>query len=82
MALCVIGCSRSGNTTPKSKPLAAVVAGRPVRLPIVEWDEFVGRLSPIESVQVRARVSGYLATTNFDEGQMVNAGDILAVIGR
>jgi RND family efflux transporter MFP subunit len=47
---------------------------------IVEWDEYVGRLAPLETVEVRARVSGYLATTNFDEGQIVNAGDLLAVI--
>ena len=60
--------------------MTAVVVAKPVILPIVEWDEFVGRLAPIESVQVRARVSGYLASTSFEEGQLVRAGDIVAVI--
>ncbi len=73
------GCSQTKEET-GSKPLTAVVVAKPVVLPIVEWDEFVGRLAPIESVQVRARVSGYLASTSFEEGQLVKAGDIIAVI--
>lgn len=74
------GCSKSAAPKSNAKPLTAVVVAKPVVMPIVEWDEFVGRLAPIESVQVRARVSGYLASTNFEEGQLVRAGDIIAVI--
>ncbi len=62
------------------KKLPKVVVAHPIKMPIVEWDEFVGRLDAIETVEVRARVSGYLATTNFEEGQIVKAGDLLAVI--
>jgi RND family efflux transporter MFP subunit len=51
-------------------------------MPIVEWDEFTGRFAAIESVNVRARVSGYLEETLFKEGQDVHAGDVLAVIDR
>ncbi len=47
-------------------------------MPIVEWDEFVGRLEAIETVEVRSRVSGYLASTSFEEGQLVR----LAMSGR
>ena len=75
-----IGCSKSRNPGGTNKAPTAVVVAEPVILPIVEWDEFVGRLAPIESVQVRARVSGYLASTSFEEGQLVRAGDIIAVI--
>tara|TARA_R110002072_G_scaffold273413_2_gene434323 strand:+ start:59528 stop:60826 length:1299 start_codon:yes stop_codon:yes gene_type:complete len=49
-------------------------------MPIVEWDEYTGRLDAIDSVEVRARVSGYLGTTHFHEGQMVEKGDLLAII--
>lgn len=49
-------------------------------MPIVEWDEFVGRLEPVETVQVRSRVSGYLASTNFEEGKIVHSGDVIAVV--
>lgn len=76
----ISGCSQSTNAKTNAKPLPNVVVAKPVILPIVEWDEFVGRLAPIESVQVRARVSGYLATTSFEEGQLVRAGDIIASI--
>jgi RND family efflux transporter MFP subunit len=61
-------------------PPAAVVTATPIVMPIVEWDSYVGRLEPVEFVEVRARVSGYLATTHFSEGQVVQAGDLLAVI--
>tara|TARA_R110002095_G_scaffold132582_1_gene115079 strand:- start:142 stop:1428 length:1287 start_codon:yes stop_codon:yes gene_type:complete len=47
---------------------------------IVEWDEYTGRLVPIDAVEVRARVSGYLQSTHFDEGHLIKAGDLLAII--
>ncbi len=74
------GCAKPAvaNSAPKPKP--AVVAAKPLVMPIVEWDEFVGRLEAIETVEVRSRVSGYLASTSFEEGQLVRAGDLLAVI--
>ncbi len=61
-------------------PVPEVIVGHPVRQLIVEWDEYVGRLEAVEFVEVRALVSGYLDSTHFDEGQIVNAGDLLAVI--
>jgi membrane fusion protein, multidrug efflux system len=79
--LCIFfGCSKTGTSITKDKPRASVVVSKPITLAIVEWDEFVGRLSPVDSVQVRARVSGYLASTDFEEGQFVQAGDIIAII--
>lgn len=82
-AIITSGCTKpvaanSAAAAPKPKP--AVVVARPVVMPIVEWDEFVGRLEAIETVEVRSRVSGYLAATSFEEGQLVRAGDVLAVI--
>jgi RND family efflux transporter MFP subunit len=57
-----------------------VTIGIPLKIPIVEWDDFVGRLEAIESADVRSRLSGYLATTSFAEGQLVTSGDVLATI--
>lgn len=65
---------------PTKKPTPTVVVALPVVMPIVEWDEFVGRLEPVETVQVRSRVSGYLASTSFEEGQIVHRGDVIAVV--
>jgi len=35
---------------------------------IVEWDEFTGRTEPVESVEVRPRVSGYIQKVQFQSG--------------
>lgn len=83
LALCIgpyAGCAKPAPPSAAPKPKPAVVAAKPVMMPIVEWDEFVGRLEAIETVDVRSRVSGYLASTSFEEGQLVHAGDVLAII--
>ena len=52
----------------------------PIQREIVDWDEFTGRLEAVESVDVRARVSGYLESIHFEDGQVVEQGDLLFVI--
>lgn len=47
---------------------------------IVEWSEFTGRVQPVESVDVRPRVSGYIQDVRFQSGQLVKRGDVLFVI--
>lgn len=44
---------------------------------IVEWDEYTARLQAVESVEVRARVSGYLESIHFKEGSVVEKGALL-----
>ena len=44
---------------------------------VTEWDEFTGRLEPVESVDVRPRVSGYISDVRFREGAIVRKGDPL-----
>jgi RND family efflux transporter MFP subunit len=53
---------------------------KPIEQDVTEWDEFTGRLEPIKSVEVRARVSGYLDSIHFTDGQLVKKGDLLFVI--
>ena len=53
---------------------------QPVLKEVTEWDDFTGRLEPIKSVEVRARVSGYLDSIHFKDGQVVKTGDLLFVI--
>jgi len=65
---------------PRSAPPAPVVAA-PARqgdLPIML--EGLGTVTPLASVTVRSRVDGQLMQVHFDEGQMVQAGDLLAEI--
>lgn len=47
---------------------------------ITEWDEYTGRFEASNRVEVRARVSGFLESVNFADGQMVNKGDVLFTI--
>jgi RND family efflux transporter MFP subunit len=77
-ALVLIGCKREAQAP---KPGAPAVTVAPVeRKQIVEWEEFTGRTEPVDSVEVRPRVSGYIQEVKFQSGQLVKQGDVLFVI--
>ncbi len=60
----------------------AVEVATPTYETITEWDEYTGRFEASNRVEVRARVSGYVESVNFKDGQEVKKGDILFVIDR
>ncbi|MBA8884553.1 efflux RND transporter periplasmic adaptor subunit [Dokdonella fugitiva] len=45
-----------------------------------QWDDFTGRVSAIQSVELRPRVSGYVDKVAYKEGSEVAKGDLLFVI--
>jgi len=47
---------------------------------VTESDEFTGRFEPLERVEIRPRVSGYISSVNFTEGSEVRKGEVLFVI--
>ncbi len=47
---------------------------------VTDYDFFVGRTESSEMVEVRARVSGFLETIEFTDGEVVKEGDLLATI--
>jgi len=59
-----------------------VTVAKPVVREVVEYDEFTGRYAAIDSVDVRARVSGYLEKVAFADGAIVKKDDVLFVIDR
>ena len=61
-------------------PALPVTVSKPLLQKVTEWDEFTGQFEAVDSVEIRARVSGYLDTIGFDDGQIVNKGDQLFVI--
>jgi RND family efflux transporter MFP subunit len=75
----VLGACRQ-SAPPAARPAAKVYVATPVAKEIVEWDEYVGRFEAVESVDVRARVSGYLKSILFNEGDWVAADQLLFVI--
>lgn len=61
-------------------PVLPVTVSKPRVETITEWDEFTGQFEAVDSVEIRARVSGYLDKIGFEDGQMVKKGDLLFVI--
>src|SRR5688572_31772818 len=61
-------------------PAPPVTVANPVYKKIVEWDEYPGQFRAIDSIDVRARVSGYLESIHFTDGQVVQQGDLLFTI--
>jgi RND family efflux transporter MFP subunit len=64
----------------KHPPLPAVTVAQALQKPVTEWDEFTGRFEAVDTVSLRARVSGYITAVQFTDGQTVKAGDPLFVI--
>jgi membrane fusion protein, multidrug efflux system len=63
-------------------PPPPVTVAKPVVKEIVDRDEFIGRFEAAESVDLRARVSGYLESVRFRDGQIVREGETLFVIDK
>lgn len=76
-------CSResgSAGTAPPAMPPAPVKTALPVIRTLTDWDEYSGRLESVGSVEIRARVNGYLEKVTFKAGDKVRKGDLLFVI--
>lgn len=73
-------CHREQAAPPPAPGPAEVTVGRAIERNVTEWDEYIGRLAAIDDVELRARVSGYLQTTHFKDGEMVEVGDLLFTI--
>jgi RND family efflux transporter MFP subunit len=61
-------------------PPPAVTVSKPLVKDMQEWADFTGQFEAREAVEVRPRVSGYLESINFTDGQLVKKGDLLFVI--
>src|SRR5277367_6600002 len=78
LAILFAGCGVKAAPTPPPPPAVTVAPVEEKEL--VEWDEFTGRTEPVESVEIRPRVSGYIQAVRFQSGQLVKKGDVLFVI--
>ncbi|MDH1087862.1 MULTISPECIES: efflux RND transporter periplasmic adaptor subunit [Pantoea] len=57
------------------------VSAAPVLIkPVSQWDSFNGRVEAVQSVQLRPRVSGYIESVNYREGDEVKKGQVLFTI--
>src|SRR3546814_17937799 len=81
IAIAVSACGSSeaapgAGMPPPPEVSVATVLSKPVH----PWDTFNGRVTAVESVQLRPRVSGYVQRVAFDEGQEVEKGDLRFVL--
>jgi multidrug efflux system membrane fusion protein len=75
-------CGESPRQQQAAPPPPKVTVAKPVKRTIVDQDEYVGRFVPVDIVEVRARVSGYLDKVYFKDGEIVKQGDILFTIDK
>jgi multidrug efflux system membrane fusion protein len=76
--LLMAGCRQAMTAPALAPPAPPAVTVAPVEeRKITEWDEFIGRLEAIESVEIRPRVSGYIERVVFTAGKEVRKGDLL-----
>jgi len=73
--LLAVGCAKAPAASAPPPPTVTVADVEERR--IADWDEFIGRLEAVDSVEVRARVSGYVERASFKEGEQVHKGDLL-----
>ena len=75
-ALAGAGCRRTSSDSPEAA-VPAVRFVKPAVQEVTEYSYFTGRMDAVQSVDVRARVTGYLEEIKFTEGQEVKEGDLL-----
>jgi len=73
----VCGCDKPEAAKP---PPPEVTVARPVRKEVTTYYDFTGRTEAVETLEVRARVKGFLQKVVFTEGDDVKKGDLLFVI--
>lgn len=77
------GCAK-GSAKPPEQGVASeppeVTVTRPVEKPVTDFEEFTGRSDAVETVDIRARVTGFLEQTKFVDGDEVAQDALLYVI--
>jgi RND family efflux transporter MFP subunit len=72
------GCGEKPKPTPPPPP--AVAVAQPVRRTVTDYLELTGNTQAIVTVQLVARVAGYLEKVLFKDGQLVEKGQMLFLI--
>jgi RND family efflux transporter MFP subunit len=74
-ALPTIGCN---NAPPPAKDKRVeVTVTTPIPDDVIDYQDFTGRLDAFKTVDIRARVTGYVTEVPFKEGDVVHKGDLL-----
>ncbi len=74
----ISGCDQKNTYVPPPPPVVTVE--KPRQQSVTNYAEFTGTTVAVETVELRARVEGYLHSMHFLSGANVNKGDLLFVI--
>jgi RND family efflux transporter MFP subunit len=73
--LALPGCEPAKTTKGTKNP--KVVVTTPITDVVMDYQDFTGRLEAVKTVEIRARVSGYVTEVPFKEGDVVKEGQLL-----
>jgi len=80
MTVIATACSSQAEPGAGMPPPPEVSVAQVLNKDVRRWDEFTGRVTAIETVELRPRVSGYVQQVAYQEGQEVKKGDLLFVV--
>lgn len=80
LAILSAGCNRPQSAAMQQPPPPTVTIAPPAEREFADEVELSARIEPVETVEIRPRVSGYLSEVRFKAGQRVEKGDILFII--
>lgn len=75
---CFPGCEKKNEYVAPPPPQVTVT--QPLQKDVTNYADFTGTTKAIESVELRARVKGFLEKINFEPGAFVKQGDLLFII--
>lgn len=78
LAATLVACSNSNQYHPPPPP--SVVVSAPLRMPVTDYLQATGTVAASKSVDLVARVEGYLRSVDFQDGSLVKQGQLLFVI--
>ncbi|MGD9505612.1 MAG: efflux RND transporter periplasmic adaptor subunit [Syntrophobacteraceae bacterium] len=77
-AIAASGCKQKNEYAPP--PPMNVTVSKPTQQAVTEYAYFTGTTEAVESVEIRARVEGYLQSIKFQPGARVKKGELLFAI--
>ena len=72
----LLGCTGTSGEAPQ-KGAPTVTVSYPLKREVTDYQDYTGRTAAVDSVQVQARVTGYLTKIYFKEGEEVKEGTVL-----
>jgi multidrug efflux system membrane fusion protein len=77
LAAAAAGCQPNAAARKAATEIPAVPVSYPVQRDVTDYVDFTGRTDSVASVDIRARVTGYLISRPFTDGSDIKKGDLL-----